>query len=136
MNATDIQAAYDAGKATAGRSIDDIVYGDLAPEWIFEDFTANQFFEIGRQGYNLPDLVYGWRYGDVPECSRSRNYREGRLEDGVSVMQLDGEDKIKTLSELRGSFDNRPKIRVSGYRNPLDDGGDGEPLLLACSVAT
>ena len=45
-------------------------------------------------------------------------------------MQLDGEDKVLTFAELRGSFDSRPKVRVQGYRNPLDDGGDGEPLLI------
>lgn len=126
--------SYDAGAATAERTYEEIIYGDLAPAWIFDCFDANAFFEAGRQGYDFPEYRTGWRYGDIPETGRSHNFREGAGEAGVSVMQLDGEKKIKTLAEARGSFNRRPKIRVGGWVNPCDVGGDGEPLLLAARV--
>jgi len=124
-----MRTAYEAGKATAEYSYDDIIYGDMAPSWIFENQDANEFFEAGRNGYEMPEHVTGWRYGPVPESGRSNNYRDGRLERGVSVMQLEGAAKVKTLAELH-SLSSRKKVRVAGYLNPNDVGGDGEPLLL------
>lgn len=123
--------AYETGIKTADKTYEEIVYGDLAPEWVFDDSDANEFFQAGRNGADFPVYATGWRYGDIPESGRSHNYREGRNERGVSVMQLDGEKKVKTLAEIRGSFDNRPVVYVGGWVNPLDVGGDGEPLLLA-----
>lgn len=128
-----MKKAYELGQKTSELSYDEIVYGDLAPQWCFDDFEANVFFESGRQGYRFPIYTNGWRYGNIPECGRSFNYREGRLEKGVSVMQLEGQDKVKNLAELRGSFDNRPIVKISGYINPIDVGGDGEPLLVCCN---
>lgn len=122
--------SYESGKSTAALSYNDIIYGDLAPSWIFNDFDANELFEIGRQGHEFPEIASGWRYGNIPESGRSYNYREQVAERGVSMMQLDGKDKMKTLAEMRGSFDNRPKINVIGLLNPLEVGGDGEPLIL------
>ncbi len=121
--------SYETGKATADRTINEIVYGELAPSWMFDDFASYQFFEAGRQGHPIPAYRTGWRYGDIPVSGQSRNYREEKAEAGVSVMQLDGDDKVKTLSELR-SLTSRPVILVGGYVNPLEVGGDGEPLLL------
>ena len=123
--------SYLAGVRTAELPLEDIIYGDLAPSWIWDDPDAIQFFETGRQGYDAPQYRTGWRYGDIPDGGHSYNHREGCAEAGVSVMQLDGEPKISCLAEARGSFDSRPKIRVGGWLNPCALGGDGEPLLLA-----
>lgn len=128
-----MKEAYEAGKESKDQSLEEIVYSDAYPEWMFTDFNASVFFEAGRQGYDPPQYATGWRYGDVPASGRSMNYQSGCLEKGVSVMQLEGQDKVKTLAELRGSFDDRPKVRIGGWVNPIDVGGDGEPLLLACA---
>jgi len=134
MTHTNLVAAYNLGKQTADKSYTDICYSGDVPEWVFDDTDANEFFEAGRAGYELPTYGTGWRYGAIPESGRSYNYRDDRLERGVSVMQLDGGEKIKTLAELN-SLSTRPIVRVSGYVNPSDCGGDGEPLLIACTIA-
>jgi len=127
--------AYEAGRSTSSLSYNDIVYGELVPSWVFEDFAMNELFEMGRQGHDFPEIVSGWRYGDIPESGRSYNYATQEAEAGVSMMQLDGQEKIKTLAELRGSFDSRPKVRVTGFLNPLDVGGDGEPLIICARIS-
>lgn len=127
----DMRRAHELGRATADKSYEEIVYGELVPGWVFEDHACNVCFEAGRQGLGFPRYATGWRYGDIPTGERSHNYREQATEAGLSVMQLDGEDKVKTLAELRGSFDSRPIVRVGGWVHPYEVGGDGEPLLLA-----
>lgn len=89
------------------------------------------FYEIGKEGSVFPVYVTGWRYGDIPEGGRSYNHREDCQEKGCSMMQIDGQGRCKSsLAELRGSFDNRPIVRVGGWLHPTEVGGDSEPLLL------
>jgi hypothetical protein len=121
--------AYRMGQETAGKSYDEIVYGDLVPSWVFDSHGYNVFFEAGRRGAQYPQYITGWRYGNIPECGQSHNYRDNIAEAGVSLMQVDGYDKIKTLSEL-GGINDRPVIRVGGYLHPFEVGGDGEPLIV------
>lgn len=124
-----MREAYDYGKATKDYDIYDIVYKELAPSWIFDTFETNEFFEIGRQDFPFPEYVTGWRYGHIPSSGRSTNYRDNKLEKGVSVMALDGDPKVKTLSEF--GISHRIIVHIGGFLNPLDIGGDGEPLLLS-----
>lgn len=120
--------AYSAGKRTVARSHHEIVYENLAPEVNFDHYEANVFFEAGRRKLEFPKYVCGWRYGDVPQGGRSFNYREGRAEAGVSVMALEGEKPVKTISKF--GIRHRPKVKVCGWLHPFEVGGDGEPLLI------
>jgi len=120
--------AYTAGVATREKSYEDIIYGDLAPGVNFDHFETNVWFEAGREGCKMPQWRTGWRYGDIPEGGRSKNYRDNTLEQGVSLMAIDGQPPIKTLSEF--GVKHRPIICVAGWENPLEVGGDGEPLLI------
>jgi tRNA nucleotidyltransferase/poly(A) polymerase len=119
--------AYEAGKRTADRSYEEIVYGELAPG-VFDDHESNVFFEAGRRGLPFPQFVCGWRYGSIPFGGRSFNHREGVAEVGLSVMGLEGEEDIKTISKF--GVQHRPRVRVCGWLHPYEVGGDGEPLLL------
>jgi len=124
-----MREAYELGRKTADLDEEYIVVNKLVPNWVWYDHDAEMFFKAGREGYNFPEYRTGWRYGDIPETSRSYNHRENTGELGLSVMQLDGDEKIKTLSELN-SLRNRPKVRVGGFVLPFEVGGDGEPLLI------
>ncbi len=96
---------------------------------MFDDFEAGVWFEAGRQGAPAPTWTTAWRYGEIPEGGQSKNYRDNQLERGVSVMAIDGEPPVKTLSEF--GIRHRRVVCVGGWLNPLDVGGDGEPLLIS-----
>ena len=130
MNDQHLRAAHEAGSHTAHHTYEEIIYGDLVPSWMWDDHAASVCFEAGRRGLDFPVYATGWRYGSIPASGCSHNYREGAAEAGLSVMQLDGGEKVKTLAELRGSFASRPVVRVAGWVHPYEVGGDGEPLLI------
>jgi hypothetical protein len=125
---------YRIGKETSEMSYEDIIYGGLIDGDIFDSMVLTAFFEAGRNGCEMPYKITGWRYGDVPACGCSSNYREGTKEFGVSLMQVDGEEEVKSLCIFNPSVVNRPKIRVEGWRVTHTTGGDGESLVVGAKA--
>lgn len=125
--------AYNAGAGVKDQDLTAAIYAGKVPDWIFLSHAPGVFFEAGRLGHDFPAWVTGWRYGNIPECGQSYNYRDNRPEDGVSVMEIDGgeqtQDKISAFFVANG----RPVVKVAGYLNPYRRGADGEPLLV-CAV--
>lgn len=89
--------------------------------------------EAGFLGASNPKKVSGYRYGEIPKCGKSYNYREQRPEIGVSIAAMDGDaENADPVSALFYNF--RKIITVTGWLNPLHRGSDGEPLLMYCKV--
>ena len=60
------------------------------------------------------------RYGNIPSCGKSYNYRDGKYEDGVSCYLLN----MRPRPEFT---ENRKKIKISAVI--IGWGGDDEPLI-------
>ena len=129
--------AYNKGKSLQGTDINTIIYSNLAPEIYFLDFTLNFFFECGYQGYDFPEYVKGWRYGDIPESGQSYNFRDQLPEHGVSVMEIYGieNNDVDKVSMMFIASQNRPVTKIEGYLNPYKFGSDGEYLLVSAKEA-
>jgi hypothetical protein len=86
--------------------------------------------EAGFTGKEMPRLVTGWRYGNIPSCGYSYNYADDRPEGGVSLMETDC--GLKTADALSALFisANRPVVKVEGWLNTVERGSDGEPLVM------
>jgi len=124
--------AYNKGLELKGMDLNAIIYGRLAPSCYFDDFTLNFFFDCGYYGHSFPEIVHGWRYGNIPESGRSYNYRDQKPEHGVSVMEVYGLENGSTdkVSLMFIGTQNRNVVKVAGYLNPLKTGSDGEYLLV------
>lgn len=88
------------------------------------------FFNAGLYGKSEPVVATGWRYGNVPACGFSYNFRDDYPEAGVSVMAIDNGDE--TQDKISCGFialEGRPVIKVKGYLH-YETGSDGEPLLV------
>lgn len=143
----DLISAYEAGKAvdviaaTNGESIewtneclmrDCGGTGDLLTWWYGPGMPTTPqiaFFWHGALGYAMPEWVTGWRYGKVPACGYSYNFRDQRPEAGVSLACVDGvgDTSDGTYALFNGA---QVKVRVGGYML-RDTGSDGEPLVVA-----
>ena len=112
--------AYNKGKSLQGTDINTIIYSNLAPEIYFFNFTLNFFFECGYQGYDFPEYVKGWRYGDIPESGQSYNFRDQLPEQGVSTMEIYGieNNDVDKVSLMFIATKNRPVVKIEGYLNP------------------
>ena len=128
----DYTRAYTLGQQAANLGIPNIlemigVYWDKAK---YYTHTEMVFAEAGLLGEAVPYPVTGWRYGHIPECGVSWNYRDMHPEAGVSLMAVDGggetQDKVSAIFMSEG----RPVIKVSGLLHTYKTGSDGEPLLL------
>ncbi len=129
--------AYDLGAKLAGKSIEDIIYNDLAPAHYWTDFEMNAFFDHGYHGLPFPEYVTGWRWGKIPPSGQSYNYRDNIAEHGVSVMEVYSTDgAISTIDKVSAMFcaSGRSRVEVAGYLNGLRRGSDGEPLLICAKV--
>lgn len=99
--------------------------------------TENVFFQAGLLNRQMPYKVTGWRLGDIPECGQSYNYKDNEPEAGVSTMATnDGDETINKVSATFIKLDERKKIYITGYKNTIKHGSDGEPLILDALVAT
>jgi hypothetical protein len=129
--------AYDTGKALQGKSLDDIVWGQLVPDAYFTNDALSLFFEAGYNGYPLPIWARGWRYGRIPACGRSTNFREGHAEAGVSVMEIiiEGGERRCTQDKISAMFFSGDIVEVEGWLH-YRRGSDGEPLLVGCREIT
>jgi len=87
-------------------------------------------YEAGLRNAEMPYLVTGWRYGDIPACGYSYNYRDDRPEAGVSLMATDCGIKSQDAVSAMFISPNRPVVRVRGYLHTFRRGSDGEPLVL------
>ena len=78
------------------------------------------------------DDVVAFRFGRIPDCGISHNYRDNVAESGLSVAWIKGrkkEAKARNLAEFGG----RKKVRVEGLLLPVT-GSDGEPLILPYGI--
>jgi len=90
--------------------------------------AALAFLNAGMRGADMPRWVTGWRYGEVPEGGRSRNFRDNRYEDGVSMAYVDGlgDTSDGTYRIFNG---HGRKVAVGGWLIAAR-GSDGEPLVV------
>lgn len=96
------------------------------PEWHGFDLAATQAFEQGRGGEISPAWVVAVRIGELPKDGRSRNFRDDKMERGISTLRV-------VDSDLSGdgtfeAFNDGEKIYVAGWL--VGRGSDGEPLIV------
>jgi len=108
----------------------------------FRDFMAEYdideiceiFFKMGKEKMERPVKATGWRYGEFTDYGRSNNFRDNKLEEGISLMEVfvngESKDKASTASTLFFGNGDKEKFEVSGWWTPDVWGTDGEPLML------
>lgn len=125
--------AYKAGQSLQDKTIQEIVYDELVTDVYMFDNSWQLFFTAGHKGHDLPQWVTGWRYGNVPQCGVSYNYRDDKPEPGISMMEITTPDgnKIVTKDKLFAIFNGggRPQVHAAGWLH-FDRGSDGEPMLV------
>lgn len=76
------------------------------------------------------EVIYGYRYGEIPACGRSRNHATGDMEWGVSLMDtLEGWGCTNMMRMDAIALDDRGIVWIRGYFAGC--GSDGEPLVFA-----
>jgi len=127
-----MQEMYDAGQALAReghRSYTEALWTVADLSWAECDILG-ACHEAGYHGRPMLRWARGWRYGRVPECGRSRNYRDDHAEAGVSMMEVEGcEGPADQVSALFVSAHGRPRVTCEGWLVSRT-GSDGEPLLV------
>ncbi|MDD5542818.1 MAG: hypothetical protein PHX83_06555 [Acidobacteriia bacterium] len=90
--------------------------------------VASACWQAGFYGHEMPRWVEGWRFGRVPECGCSHNFRDNCQEPGVSMMSIDGMPARGdgTHAMFNGS---KERVRVAGWLIERH-GSDGEYLLV------
>lgn len=121
--------AYEIGKEYKESGLTDY---DFAKSYDIDD-NDYVFFMMGYRGIEKPVEATGWRYGKFTEYGHSKNYQSGKMEKGISLMEVfvDGVsmDKASVASEIF-RLDTDEKVQVKGYWTPDFWGSDGEPLML------
>jgi len=132
----EIEEIYNAGKSAAQeyktmREWIDWGFDEIPAWWTPEDY------EVAKAGFisaEIPTIVNGWRWGNIPQRGFSFNYADNQREMGVSVMEVYGgeatQDNLSALFLSRG----RNKVEVIGWLNTVSKGSDGEPLLMWAEV--
>lgn len=129
--------AYELGQQLRKEydDIRDMFLDERAENLIGWDFNGNRsmFLQAGFYGTEIPTWVRGWRYGNIPAEGRSKNYKDDKMEEGISMMEvtLNGET-IRTKDEISALFivaDKRKVVECEGWLNTFAKGSDGEPLL-------
>lgn len=93
------------------------------------DLPENVAFDAAINGKPKPYWVNGWRYGEIPTSGSSKNFTEGIMESGVSVIATDNGLATEGIGfEMFTKV--KTKIYLSGFLNTKKTGSDGEPLLL------
>jgi len=96
------------------------------PDYVGYDMARTAAFDLGRSGGMTPRWVMAERIGKLPEGGRSKNFAEDRMEKGVSVLRILGEDRSDVGTyEI---FNKGQKRYVAGWM--IGTGSDGEPLLV------
>ena len=98
-------------------------------------FIRGQFFKAGFYG-DVPEYVSAVRYGEIPENGRSKNWAEGTLEQGVSVIGIvrkENDFEMKSMYDVTLGMQGIKKYEVRGWFLGRT-GSDGEPLLLMPKV--
>ena len=111
------------------RGLSDQGYDDI---WEMYDSPVLQIaYNTGRKGINLASqpTITGHRYGKIPSCGISRNYRDDISEQGVSLAIDKNGNEVGTVVW----FLSRPKVTVTGLLMP-ECGSDGEAVVLPYSV--
>jgi len=101
-----------------------------------DDAGVQGFLLAGWLGLEGPEIATGTRLGNVPPSGRSRNYRDGEWERGVSMLTVNGscavsDGTFELWQQLAGA--DRPLVHVRGILLPFL-GSDGEPLLVCCET--
>ena len=96
------------------------------------DDTDYKFFMLGFKGATKPIKATGWRYGKFMEMGTSKNFQTGKMEAGVSLMEVfvDGISMNKASTASALFFEGKEVVEVVGYWTPDIWGSDGEPLML------
>jgi SPP1 gp7 family putative phage head morphogenesis protein len=111
-----------------------VLYGDnkkLSDDYSSYTMAHPERYAImtaGFKGEEIPPVKIGWRYGDIPESGASRNYRDQKAENGVSVMQIEGGAINKGFAGA-GHSKNKTVINIVVGRH-IGTGSDGEDLLV------
>ena len=94
-----------------------------------ESAVLGAFFAAGEHGTAVPSWSRGWRYGQAPASGQSYNYRDQRLEAGISMMSVEGCDYESdgTYAMFNGTG---PRVEVKGWLVTHTRGTDGEPLIV------
>ena len=98
-------------------------------------FIREQFFKAGFYG-DVPEYVSAVRYGEIPENGRSKNWAEGTLEQGVSVIGIvrkENDFEMKSIYDVTLGMQGIKKYEIRGWFLGRT-GADGEPLLLMPKV--
>lgn len=97
----------------------------------FRTKCLDKAWELGFRGIeiNFDDIVTCVRAGEIPDGGISYNYREQENEDGLSVLNVIGENEIGSAVW----FSERENITVKGIRLPLT-GSDDETLILPLDI--
>lgn len=128
--------AYELGKATAGRDLIELAYGEDWFDEIHESRVLEAFFSAGRENEPAPVWVRAERYGAIPACGQSKNHADGHLEPGVSAARIltpGVSDYVWRMGGF-GAFD-REIVTIEGYYLHHRWGSDGEPVLVAARPA-
>jgi hypothetical protein len=114
-------------------SDDNYTFFDFMNEYDIDEI-CEMFFQMGKEKMERPVRATGWRYGEFTDYGRSNNYRDNKLEKGISLMEVyvNGElkDKASTASALWFEDSGKERIEVTGWWTPDVWGTDGEPLML------
>jgi hypothetical protein len=103
---------------------------DAFKERLVADDRLAVFFKAGRAGREIPVWAWGWRWGDLPESGKSRNWADDRNEPGVSCIHVEGDDWESSSSTFEMfNKKGRTKVYCAGWTVMHARGSDSEPLL-------
>ena len=129
----DVREAYELGKTFEGEDIDEIVGAISTPYFLENETAKGNAFEAGCEGKKMPRYANGWRYGDLPEKGQSWDYKDKRILQGVSMVEIEGEDRaiddVGLVSIAFVALERRPVVRAAGWIS-IHNGPDGEPLMV------
>lgn len=94
------------------------------------DVFLSELFDFGWNGLECPVRCEGWRYNEKPDGNRSRNFRDQKMEVGVSMMMVvteNGETE-ECKDKSYEIFNGGEKFNYKGWLLPVK-GTDGEPLI-------
>jgi hypothetical protein len=99
--------AYELGKKLNDvyRDIRDAYCDNRVENIIGWDFSGVEalFFKAGYRNADMPIWVSGWRYGEIPECGFSMNYRLEyllyKLDDNMTLSREEARE-LKELMEV------------------------------------
>ena len=137
-----VRDAYESGKRIREKygedhleHMDEYLYD--YPVCYYDTSTAvGNAFEAGVDDRDMPRYANGWRYGDIPiayeegEAPRSYDYRDNEVLDGVSMVEIEGEEPTGDCVSLAFiECEGRPVVHAAGWVSHTR-GPDDEPLII------